>query len=116
MQLVIGDQAYTSFEKALAAAQDGDTLILNDDVELTDEVTMPEASISIQSGEKGPYLIKSTKPLNLNGDLTISDVSWNATTYANGYNFTAGENVTCSSTKDIYARVCIWTAAGQRRR
>ena len=72
---MIGDQAYTSFEKALAAAQDGDTLILNDDVELTDEVTMPEASISIQSGEKGPYLIKSTKPLNLNGDLTISDVS-----------------------------------------
>lgn len=58
--VVIGDQAYTSFEKALAAAQDGDTLILNDDVELTDEVTMPEASISIQSGEKGPYLIKST--------------------------------------------------------
>lgn len=41
--VVIGDQAYTSFEKALAAAQDGDTLILNDDVELTDEVTMPEA-------------------------------------------------------------------------
>ena len=108
--VVIGDQAYTSFEKALAAAQDGDTLILNDDVELTDEVTMPEASISIQSGEKGPYLIKSTKPLNLNGDLTISDVSWNATTYANGYNFTAGENVTCSSTKDIYAGSASGTA------
>ncbi len=101
--VVIGAQAYTSFEKALAAARDGDTLILNDDVELTDEVTMPEGAVSIQSGENGPYLIKSTKAFNLNGDLTISDVSWNATIYANGYNFTVGENVTCSSTKDLYA-------------
>lgn len=58
---MIGDQAYTSFEKALAAAQDGDTLILNDDVELTDEVTMPEASISTVQ-VKRPLSDQVTKP------------------------------------------------------
>ena len=111
--VVNGEKSYKSFAEALKEVQEGDTLILNDDIELTDEVTMPEASISIQSGENGPYLIKSSKAISLKGNLTISDLTWNATLYANGYDFTAGENVTCSTTNGLYAGSASGTAQAQ---
>ncbi len=111
--VVIGEKSYKSLVKALEEAKEGDTLILNDDVELTEEVTMPEASISIRSGENGPYLIKSSKAISLKGNLTISDVSWNATIYANGYDFTAGENVTCSTTNSLYVGSASGTVQAQ---
>jgi len=90
---MIGDTGYTSLEKAFAEVEDGDTIVLNKDINLEDSVEMPKASFTITSAEGECYKLESKYALELNGDLEISNLDWDAEAYLNGHNFTAGEGL-----------------------
>lgn len=91
--VMIGDTGYTSLEKAFAEVEDGDTIVLNKDINLEDSVEMPKASFTITSAEGECYKLESKYALELNGDLEISNLDWDAEAYLNGHNFTAGEGL-----------------------
>lgn len=103
--VMIGDTGYTSLTKALAEVQDGDVIVLNEDVSLEGTVTMPEASFEITSADGECYKVESQKPLELNGSLEISNVDWRADTYLNGYDFTAGEGVAQDTWRFSYTKL-----------
>ena len=103
--VMIGDTGYTSLTKALAAVQDGEEIVLNEDVSLDGTITMPEVSFTITSADDECYTVKSSKPLELNGNLEISNVDWLAETYLNGHDFTAGEGVAQSQWRFSYTKL-----------
>ena len=102
---MIGDVGYSSFTKALAAVEEGDEIVLNQDLSLDGTVTMPNVSFSITSADEECYKVESRNALELNGDLEISNVDWCAETYLNGYDFTAGEGVYQNAWKFSYAKL-----------
>ena len=88
---VINGENYNSLEKALKNVQSGDTIILNADAAITSDTEMPDVDFEITSAEGEQYSVSGT--VELNGDLTVSNLTWKGGIYANGHNFTAGENM-----------------------
>lgn len=91
----VNGENYGSGDAAFAAIneQGGGTLVLGDNVELTDNAKLPDTACTIRSAEGQSYTLKGPA-LYAKADLTREnmtyDINW---LYANGRDLTIGENV-----------------------
>nr|MBQ5605319.1 hypothetical protein [Bacteroidales bacterium] len=92
----IGDTEYTTLANALTAAQDGETIILIADVELTAQVVIPEGKVltldlngkTVNSVFNGTSTTNHIYALSNNGTLTIQDSKGNGSINSRGiYNY-----------------------------
>lgn len=93
---VVDGQNYTSWNDAVAALETASdkTLVINDDVELTDADRMPSVACTITSGEGGTYAL-SGDVVNASADLTFDNIAYAISRiYANGHDVTVKGNVT----------------------
>lgn len=89
---LVGDQKFSSFNAAAQAVEEGGTIIVNtEEVNLLADVVMPKVSCTIASPEGSCFTVTSEQPLELNADLTLQNINWQAATYLNGHDFTADE-------------------------
>lgn len=118
---VVDGKNYQSWSDAVAAvnaANDG-TIVLNDDVQLTEEDKLPDVACTIRSAGETKYKL-SGSPLTLNGDLTLENITYSVSRiYANGHDLTITNDVkTAWSFTDysLYAGSTVdSTAAGTQR-
>lgn len=118
---VVDGKNYQSWSDAVAAvnaANDG-TIVLNDDVQLTEEDKLPDVACTIRSAGETKYKL-SGSPLTLNGDLTLENITYSVSRiYANGHDLTIANDVkTAWSFTDysLYAGSTVdSTAAGTQR-
>lgn len=92
---VVNGQNYQSWSAAVDAVNEanGGTIELNDDVELPSTSVMPSVPCTIRSAGETKYKL-SGSPLTLNGDLTLSNISYAlGNLYANGHNLTISNDV-----------------------
>ena len=67
--------------------------MLNDDVQLTGEDTLPDVACTIRSAGETKYKL-SGSPLTLNGDLTLENITYSVSRiYANGHDLTIANDV-----------------------
>lgn len=102
---VVDGQNYTSWNDAVAALETASdkTLVINDDVELTDADRMPSVACTITSGADAVYEI-SGSVVEANADLTFDNVAYSLSRiYANGHDITVKGNVTMGSGWTPYA-------------
>lgn len=92
---VVDGKNYQSWSDAVAAvnaANDG-TIVLNDDVQLTEEDKLPDVACTIRSAGETKYKL-SGSPLTLNGDLTLENITYSVSRiYANGHDLTIANDV-----------------------
>lgn len=92
---VVDGKNYQSWSDAVAAvnaANDG-TIVLNDDVQLTEEDKLPDVACTIRSAGETKYKL-SGSPLTMNADLTLSNISYAlGNLYANGHDLTVSNDV-----------------------
>lgn len=92
---VVDGKNYQSWSDAVAAvnaANDG-TIVLNDDVQLTEEDKLPDVACTIRSAGETKYKL-SGSPLTLNGDLTLENITYSVSRiYANGHDLTIAKDV-----------------------
>ena len=92
---VVDGKNYQSWSDAVAAvnaANDG-TIVLNDDVQLTEEDKLPDVACTIRSAGETKYKL-SGSPLTLNGDLTLENITYSVSRiYANGHDLTIADDV-----------------------
>ena len=75
------------------AANDG-TIVLNDDVQLTEEDKLPDVACTIRSADGETKYKLSGSPLTLNGDLTLKNITYSVSRiYANGHDLTIANDV-----------------------
>lgn len=92
---VVDGTNYQSWSDAVAAvnAANGGTIVLNDDVQLTEEDKLPDVACTIRSAGETKYKL-SGSPLTLNGDLTLENITYSVSRiYANGHNLTIANDV-----------------------
>lgn len=90
---VVDGTNYQSWSAAAAAVKKDGTIELNDDVELSSDSTMPSVPCTIRSAGETKYKL-SGSPLTLNGDLTLSNITYAlGNLYANGYDLTVSNDV-----------------------
>lgn len=92
---VVNGQNYQSWTDAVAAvnAANGGTIVLNDDVQLTEEDKLPDVACTIRSAGETKYKL-SGSPLTLNGDLTLENITYSVSRiYANGHALTIANDV-----------------------
>lgn len=92
---VVNGQNYQSWVDAVAAvnAANGGTIVLNDDVQLTEEDKLPDVACTIRSAGETKYKL-SGSPLTLNGDLTLENITYSVSRiYANGHDLTIADDV-----------------------
>ena len=92
---VVDGTNYQSWSDAVAAvnAARGGTIVLNDDVQLTEEDKLPDVACTIRSAGETKYKL-SGSPLTLNGDLTLSNITYAlGNLYANGHDLTVSNDV-----------------------
>lgn len=92
---VVNGQNYQSWADAVAAvnAANGGTIVLNDDVQLTEEDKLPDVACTIRSAGETKYKL-SGSPLTLNGDLTLENITYSVSRiYANGHDLTIADDV-----------------------
>lgn len=93
---VVDGKNYQSWSDAVAAvnaANDG-TIVLNDDVQLTEEDKLPDVACTIRSADGETKYKLSGSPLTLNGDLTLENITYSVSRiYANGHDLTIANDV-----------------------
>lgn len=92
---VVDGKNYRSWSDAVAAvnAANGGTIVLNDDVQLTEEDKLPDVACTIRSAGETKYKL-SGSPLTLNGDLTLENITYSVSRiYANGHDLAIANDV-----------------------
>lgn len=92
---VVDGTNYQSWSDAVAAvnAARGGTIVLNDDVQLTEEDKLPDVACTIRSAGETKYKL-SGSPLTLNGDLTLENITYSVSRiYANEHDLTVSNDV-----------------------
>ena len=90
---VVDGTNYQSWSAASAAVKEGGTIVLNDDVQLTEEDKLPDVACTIRSAGEIKYKL-SGSPLTLNGDLTLENITYSVSRiYANGHDLTIANDV-----------------------
>lgn len=90
---VVDGQNYQSWSAAAAAVKKDGTIVLNDDVQLTEEDKLPDVACTIRSAGETKYKL-SGSPLTLNGDLTLENITYSVSRiYANGHDLTIADDV-----------------------
>lgn len=90
---VVDGTNYQSWSAASAAVKKGGTIVLNDDVQLTEEDKLPDVACTIRSAGETKYKL-SGFPLTLNGDLTLENITYSVSRiYANGHDLTIANDV-----------------------
>ena len=117
---VVDGKNYQSWSAASAAVKKGGTIVLNDDVQLTEEDKLPDVACTIRSADGETKYKLSGSPLTLNGDLTLKNITYSVSRiYANGHDLTIANDVaTAWSFTDysLYAGSTVdSTAAGTQR-
>lgn len=93
---VVDGKNYQSWSDAVAAvnAARGGTIVLNDDVQLTEEDKLPDVACTIRSADGETKYRLSGSPMTMNADLTLSNISYAlGNLYANGHNLTISNDV-----------------------
>ena len=90
---VVDGKNYQSWSAASAAVKEGGTIVLNDDVQLTEEDKLPDVACTIRSAGETKYKLYGS-PLTLNGDLTLKNITYSVSRiYANGHDLTIANDV-----------------------
>ncbi len=93
---VVDGKNYQSWSDAVAAvnAATGGTIVLNDDVQLTEEDKLPDVACTICSADGETKYRLSGSPMTMNADLTLSNITYAlGNLYANGHNLTISNDV-----------------------
>ena len=91
---VVDGKNYQSWSAASAAVKEGGTIVLNDDVQLTEEDKLPDVACTIRSADGETKYKLSGSPLTLNGDLTLENITYSVSRiYANGHDLTIAKDV-----------------------
>ena len=93
---VVDGTNYQSWSDAVAAvnAANGGTIVLNDDVQLTEEDKLPDVACTIRSADGETKYKLSGSPLTLNGDLTLKNITYSVSRiYANGHDLAIANDV-----------------------
>ena len=82
---VVDGTNYQSWSAAAAAVKKDGTIVLNDDVQLTEEDKLPDVACTIRSADGETKYRLSGSPMTMNADLTLSNISYAlGNLYANG--------------------------------
>lgn len=91
---VVDGTNYQSWSAASAAVKKGGTIVLNDDVQLTEEDKLPDVACTIRSADGETKYRLSGSPMTMNADLTLSNISYAlGNLYANGHDLTIANDV-----------------------
>lgn len=91
---VVDGTNYQSWSAAAAAVKKDGTIVLNDDVQLTEEDKLPDVACTIRSADGETKYKLSGSPLTLNGDLTLENITYSVSRiYANGHDLTIAKDV-----------------------
>ena len=91
---VVDGTNYQSWSAASAAVKKDGTIVLNDDVQLTEEDKLPDVACTIRSADGETKYRLSGSPMTMNADLTLSNISYAlGNLYANGHNLTIAKDV-----------------------
>lgn len=93
---VVDRTNYQSWSDAVAAvnAARGGTIVLNDDVQLTEEDKLPDVACTIRSADGETKYRLSGSPMTMNADLTLSNITYAlGNLYANGHDLTIANDV-----------------------
>lgn len=91
---VVDGTNYQSWSAASAAVKKGGTIVLNDDVQLTEEDKLPDVACTIRSADGETKYRLSGSPMTMNADLTLSNISYAlGNLYANGHNLKISNDV-----------------------
>lgn len=91
---VVDGTNYQSWSAASTAVKKGGTIVLNDDVQLTEEDKLPDVACTIRSADGETKYRLSGSPMTMNADLTLSNISYAlGNLYANGHNLTIAKDV-----------------------
>lgn len=91
---VVDGTNYQSWSAASAAVKKGGTIVLNDDVQLTEEDKLPDVACTICSADGETKYRLSGSPMTMNADLTLSNITYAlGNLYANGHNLTISNDV-----------------------
>lgn len=91
---VVDGTNYQSWSAAAAAVKKDGTIVLNDDVQLTEEDKLPDVACTIRSADGETKYRLSGSPMTMNADLTLSNISYAlGNLYANGHDLTVSNDV-----------------------
>lgn len=91
---VVDGTNYQSWSAAAAAVKKDGTIVLNDDVQLTEEDKLPDVACTIRSADGETKYRLSGSPMTMNADLTLSNISYAlGNLYANGHNLKISNDV-----------------------
>lgn len=91
---VVDGTNYQSWSAAAAAVKKDGTIVLNDDVQLTEEDKLPDVACTIRSADGETKYRLSGSPMTMNADLTLSNISYAlGNLYANGHDLTIAKDV-----------------------
>lgn len=91
---VVDGTNYQSWSAASAAVKKGGTIVLNDDVQLTEEDKLPDVACTIRSADGETKYRLSGSPMTMNADLTLSNITYSVSRiYANGHDLTIANDV-----------------------
>lgn len=91
---VVDGTNYQSWSATSAAVKKGGTIVLNDDVQLTEEDKLPDVACTIRSADGETKYRLSGSPMTMNADLTLSNISYAlGNLYANGHDLTIANDV-----------------------
>ena len=91
---VVDGANYQSWSAASAAVKKGGTIVLNDDVQLTEEDKLPDVACTIRSADGETKYRLSGSPMTMNADLTLSNITYAlGNLYANGHDLTVANDV-----------------------
>lgn len=117
---VVDGTNYQSWSAASTAVKKGGTIVLNDDVQLTEEDKLPDVACTIRSADGETKYRLSGSPMTMNADLTLSNISYAlGNLYANGHNLKISNDVETAwswTAYNLYAGSTVdSTAAGTQR-
>ena len=91
---VVDGTNYQSWSAASAAVKKGGTIVLNDDVQLTEEDKLPDVACTICSADGETKYRLSGSPMTMNADLTLSNITYAlGNLYANGHDLAIANDV-----------------------
>ena len=106
---VVNGTGYSSWNDAVSAInslENGGTIVLNDDVELSNESVMPTKPCTIKSADGNAYKVKANI-LNAQADVVFDGITYDISrVYANGHSVTVKDTITYKKSwlgRKIYA-------------
>lgn len=94
---VVNGTGYSSWNDAVSAInslENGGTIVLNDDVELSNESVMPTKPCTIKSADGNAYKVKANI-LNAQADVVFDGITYDISrVYANGHSVTVKDTIT----------------------